>query len=62
MHAAETVTAQLAVENGCHYLVHDVEDEVVPDDFIKLLKKKKINTLSNIDCRRRIHQNFWRKN
>ncbi len=42
VHATERVTAQLAVENGCDYLVHEVEDEVVPGDFLKLLKTKKI--------------------
>ena len=45
VHATERITAQLAVENGCDYLVHGVEDEIVPDDFIKLLKSKKV-----IDC------------
>ena len=45
MHATQRITAQLAVENGCDYLVHGVEDEIVYDDFIKLLKSKKI-----IDC------------
>ena len=42
VHATERVTAQLAVESGCDYLVHDIEDEVVRDDFIQLLKSKKI--------------------
>lgn len=42
VHATERITAQLAVENGCDYLVHEVDDEVVPDEFIKLLKTKKI--------------------
>ena len=42
VHATERITAQLAVENGCDYLVHEVEDEVVPDDFIQLLKTKKL--------------------
>ena len=45
VHATERITAQLAVENGCDYLVHGVEDEIVSDDFIKLLKSKKV-----IDC------------
>ncbi len=45
VHATERITAQLAVENGCDYLVHGVEDEIVKDDFIKLLKSKKV-----IDC------------
>jgi len=42
IHATERITAQIAVENGCDYLVHDVEDEVVTDRFIKLLKTKKV--------------------
>ena len=45
VHATERITAQLAVENGCDYLVHGVEDEIVTDDFIKLLKSKNV-----IDC------------
>ena len=45
VHATERITAQLAVENGCDYLVHGVEDELVSDDFVKLLKSKNV-----IDC------------
>ncbi len=40
IHATERITAQLAVENGCDYLVHSVDDEIVSDDFVRLLKKK----------------------
>lgn len=39
VHATQRITAQLAVENGCDYLVHSVDDEVVEDDFVALLKK-----------------------
>jgi imidazolonepropionase-like amidohydrolase len=42
VHATERVTAQLAVESGCDYLVHEVGDEVVSTDFINLLKKNKV--------------------
>jgi len=42
VHATEQITAQLAVENGCDYLVHEVEDQVVSDDFVRLLQEKKI--------------------
>jgi imidazolonepropionase-like amidohydrolase len=42
VHATEQITAQLAVESGCDYLVHEVEDKVVSDDFIQLLKKHKV--------------------
>ncbi len=41
VHATERITAQLAVENGCDYLVHMIDDEIVSNDFIALLKKKK---------------------
>lgn len=41
VHAPERIAAQLAVENGADYLVHSIEDEVVPDAFVKLLKEKK---------------------
>ena len=39
IHATDRITAQLSVENGCDYLVHSVDDEVLSDDFVKLLKK-----------------------
>lgn len=42
VHATERITAQLAVENGCDYLVHNVEDEVVSSEFIELLKKNHV--------------------
>ncbi len=41
VHATERITAQLAVENGCDFLVHSIEDEIVKDDFVQLLKKNK---------------------
>ena len=41
VHATERITAQLAVENGCDFLVHSVDDEIVKDDFVQLLKKNK---------------------
>ncbi|RYZ37922.1 MAG: amidohydrolase, partial [Sphingobacteriales bacterium] len=41
VHATEKITAQLAVEAGADYLVHNIEDQLVDDAFIQLLKKKK---------------------
>ncbi|MFB9052127.1 amidohydrolase family protein [Formosa undariae] len=41
VHATQRITAQLAVEHGCDFLVHSVADELVTDDFIQLLKKNK---------------------
>lgn len=42
VHATERITAQLAVEAGCDFLVHGVEDEPVSDEFIQLLKNKHV--------------------
>jgi imidazolonepropionase-like amidohydrolase len=41
VHATQRITAQLSVENGCDFLVHSVDDEIIKDDFVQLLKKKK---------------------
>ena len=41
VHATQRITAQLAVENGCDFLVHSVDDEVLKKDFVQLLKKNK---------------------
>ncbi|RYF98363.1 MAG: amidohydrolase, partial [Chitinophagaceae bacterium] len=42
VHATERITAQLAVENGADFLVHSVDDELIKDDFVQLMKKNKI--------------------
>ncbi len=41
VHATERITAQLAVENGADFLVHFIEDEILKDDFVQLMKKNK---------------------
>jgi hypothetical protein len=41
VHATEQVTARLAVEAGADFLVHGVEDELVDDAFVQLLKAKR---------------------
>lgn len=40
VHATERIAAQLSIENGADYLVHSIDDEVINDDFVKLLKEK----------------------
>lgn len=42
VHATERITAQLAVEAGCDFLVHGIDDEPVSDEFVQLLKKKNV--------------------
>ncbi len=39
VHATQRITAQLAVANGADYLVHSVDNEIVNDEFIQLVKK-----------------------
>ncbi len=41
VHATQRITAQLAVENGADFLVHSIVDEVIQDDFVRLLKQNK---------------------
>lgn len=41
VHASQRITAQLAVESGCDFLVHSVDDELINNDFVQLLKKNK---------------------
>jgi imidazolonepropionase-like amidohydrolase len=41
VHATDRITAQLAVEVGCDFLVHSVDNELLKDDFVQLLKKNK---------------------
>ncbi|MEO8583481.1 MAG: amidohydrolase family protein [Flavitalea sp.] len=40
VHATERITAQLAVIAGADYLVHNVDNELITDAFVQLLKNK----------------------
>jgi imidazolonepropionase-like amidohydrolase len=40
VHATQQVSARLAVEAGADFLVHNVDDRVVDDSFVQLLKQK----------------------
>ncbi len=42
VHATERITAQFATEAGCDFLVHSVDDEILTDDFLKMLKTKNV--------------------
>ena len=41
VHATQRITAQLAVENGADFLVHSIDDEILKNDFVQLMKKNK---------------------
>jgi hypothetical protein len=42
VHATERITAQLSIENGADFLVHSVDDEILNQDFVQLMKKNKV--------------------
>lgn len=62
VHATERITAQLAVESGCDYLVHDIEDEVVPDNFVRLLRAKNITLCPTLTVVDGYNNTFGQKN
>ena len=48
VHATQLKTAQLAVEAGADILVHSIDDEVIPDEFVKTLRDKKITYIPTL--------------
>lgn len=48
VHATQLKTAQLAVEAGADILVHSIDDEVIPDDFVKILVQKKVTYIPTL--------------
>lgn len=62
VHATERITAQLAVESGCDYLVHDVEDEIISESFIKLLKTKNVIVCPTLTVLDGYNNTFGQKN
>lgn len=42
VHATERITAQLAVEAGADFLVHSIDDEILDNEFVKLLRQKNV--------------------
>ncbi|TYA57500.1 amidohydrolase family protein [Formosa maritima] len=55
VHATERITAQLAVENGADFLVHSVDDEIIQDEFVQLLKKNKVVLCPTLT----VHNNYY---
>jgi len=62
VHATERITAQLAAEAGCDYLVHGIEDEIISNDFIKLLKDKNIIVCPTLNVVDGYYKTFTQKN
>lgn len=48
VHATELNTAELAVDAGADILVHSVDDEVVPDRFVKKLVSKNVSYIPTL--------------
>jgi imidazolonepropionase-like amidohydrolase len=62
VHATERITAQIAVENGADFLVHNIEDEIVPDSFVKLLKSKKVVLNPTLTVAGNYYKTYGQKN
>jgi imidazolonepropionase-like amidohydrolase len=48
VHATELKTAQLAVEAGADILVHSIDDELVPEDFVNKLVANKVTYIPTL--------------
>ena len=48
VHATQLKTAELAVEAGADILVHSIDDEVIPDAFVKILVQKKVTYIPTL--------------
>jgi imidazolonepropionase-like amidohydrolase len=48
VHSTQLETAQLAVEAGADILVHSIDDEVIPDEFVKILVQKKVTYIPTL--------------
>jgi imidazolonepropionase-like amidohydrolase len=48
VHATDLKTAQLAVDAGATILVHSVDDEIVPDDFVKKLRDRNVTYIPTL--------------
>ncbi|MCD1118249.1 amidohydrolase family protein [Chryseobacterium turcicum] len=62
IHATERITAQIAVENGADFLVHNIEDEIVPDSFVKLLKSKNVILNPTLTVAGNYYKTYGQKN
>jgi imidazolonepropionase-like amidohydrolase len=61
VHATELETAQLAVNAGASILVHSVDDEIIPDDFVKTLKDKNITYIPTLIAMGNYYKTFSSK-
>lgn len=58
VHATEYETAKLAVEAGADILVHSIEDQLLDDDFLKLLKQRNITYIPTAIVARKYREVF----
>jgi imidazolonepropionase-like amidohydrolase len=54
VHATQRITAEYAVKSGCDFLVHNVDDEIVSNEFLQLLKTKKVTVCPTLI----VHDNY----
>lgn len=58
VHSTQLQTARLAVKAGASILVHSVDDEVIPDDFVKTLKKRNVTYIPTLIVSRNYYKAF----
>ena len=62
VHATERFTAEQAAANGCDFLVHSVDDEIVSDGFIQLLKKNNVTLCPTLTVMHNYNTTFLQEN
>ncbi len=58
VHSTELKTARLAVEAGANILVHSIDDEIIPDDFVKILLKQNVTYIPTLLVGRNYYKVF----
>ncbi len=48
VHSTELKTAELAVEAGADILVHSIDDAIIPEAFVKILRDKKVSYIPTL--------------
>lgn len=61
VHATELKTAQLAVDAGANILVHSIDDKIIPDDFVKILKNKNVTYVPTLIVANNYYKTFASK-
>jgi imidazolonepropionase-like amidohydrolase len=62
VHATQLIPAKLAVEAGCDYLAHGIDDQIISEDFVGLLKKKNVTVCPTLNVTDGYYKTFIQDN